>query len=286
MNEKSPNELFQSHPRSFEASRFVYPVLSRRSNGISIGVNINPDKVCNFNCVYCQVNRSESVEKRFVELDALERELNETVQAVTSGRLFEESKFSQTPEPLRRLNDIALSGDGEPTIYTNFEQVVKACADVRRRYKLADVKLVLITNASLLHRVQRGLALMHENNGEIWAKLDAGTEDYYKTVSRSAVPFDRILNNITTTAQSHPIVIQSLFMKVQGQLPSPDQIQAYCDRLNEITSAGGQIKLVQIHTVARPPAEVWVSAIPDAQLDKLANTVSRATSLQVATFYG
>ena len=57
MNQPAAASLFQDHPRSFEANRYVYPVLSRRAGGISIGVNLNVDKVCNFHCVYCQVSR-------------------------------------------------------------------------------------------------------------------------------------------------------------------------------------------------------------------------------------
>ena len=50
--------LFQTHSRSFEDNRFVYAVVSRRSGGVSIGVNLNPEKYCNFDCVYCQVDRT------------------------------------------------------------------------------------------------------------------------------------------------------------------------------------------------------------------------------------
>ncbi len=163
---------------------------------------------------------------------------------------------------LRRLNDIALSGDGEPTAYANFEQVVDVCAEVRRRHGLADVKLVLITNASLLHRprVRQALATLDANGGEIWAKLDAGTEDYYRLVARSAVPWRQILGNLQEAARMRPIVIQSLWMRIRGEPPPPAELAAYCDRLREILAAGGQIKLVQIHTVARKPAEASVAA--------------------------
>jgi len=285
---KTTNQLFHSHPRSFEASRFIYPVLSRRSKGISIGVNISQDKTCNLNCVYCQVNRSNCLDKQLVEIDVLKSELSKTLRSVISGELFEKPKFSGVPKSLQRLNDLALSGDGEPTISKNFERVLQVCADVRQANKLSDVKLVLITNASLLHldRVQRGLKILYENNGEIWAKLDTGTENYYRAVARSAIPFEQILKNITMAAQTHPLVIQTLFMNLRNQPPSPAEIQAYCDRINEISSAGGKIKLIQIHTVARTPAEDWVSAIPDAKLDRFTNAISQATGIEVETFYG
>ena len=279
--------LFQSHPRRFDANRYVYPVLSRRAGGISIGVNLNPDKVCNFDCIYCQVDRSEPGEKEFLELDRLAHELDAAVELVTSGRIFEHPKFRQAPGSLRRLNDIALSGDGEPTAYRNFDEVVGVCADVRRRHKLDAVKLVLITNASMFHRerVRRGLAALDAANGEIWAKLDTGTGAYYRLVARTAIPFERILENLRDAARVRPIVIQSLFMRIRGEPPSPAEQEAYCGRLAEIVAAGGRIKLVQVHTIARPPAESWVAVLDDAEVDALADLVRRRTGLPVAAFY-
>ena len=181
-----------------------------------------------------------------------------------------------------------MSGDGEPTAFANFEQVVDVCAEVRRRHGLADVKLVLITNARLFHRprVRRALETLQANGGEIWAKLDAGTEDYYRLVARSAVPWRQILDNLREAAIAWPIVIQSLFMRIWDRPPPPAELEAYCDRLQEIVAAGGQIKLVQIHTIARKPAEAWVAALGNAEVDAIADLVRRRTGLAVAAFYG
>src|SRR6185295_10411899 len=109
--------LHTRHPRRFEENRFVYPVLSRRSEGISIGVNLNPDKVCNFDCIYCQVDRTTQSETQFVETRQLLEELEEMLRLAASGQLFDHSRFQNAPPHLRRLNDIAFSGDGEPTTY-------------------------------------------------------------------------------------------------------------------------------------------------------------------------
>jgi wyosine [tRNA(Phe)-imidazoG37] synthetase (radical SAM superfamily) len=280
--------LFDAHSRSFAANRYVYPVLSRRAGGISIGVNLNLDQFCNFHCLYCQVDRSRPAEPEFVGLDRLAEELDRTIALVVSGRIYQGPQFQHTPPPLRRLNDIALSGDGEPTAYANFEQVVDVCAEARRRHGLADVKLVLITNASLLHlaRVRQALATLDANGGEIWAKLDAGTEDYYRLVARSAVPWRQILSNLSEAARGRPIVIQSLWMRIRGEPPPPAELAAYCDRLREILGSGGQVKLVQIHTVARKPAESSVAALANTAVDAIADLVRDRTGLPTAAFYG
>jgi wyosine [tRNA(Phe)-imidazoG37] synthetase (radical SAM superfamily) len=280
--------LHLDHRRDFGANRYVYPVVSRRSRGVSVGLNLNPDKVCNFDCVYCQVDRSTPGFDGGVDLAVLARELDDMLTLVRTGALFEDERFRSTPPALRRLNDIAFSGDGEPTTCPQFAEAVRVAAEARRRHGLDDVKLVLITNATMLHRalVFEALKLLATNNGEVWAKLEAGTEAYYQQVERTTVPLRRIVDNITAAARLAPLVIQSLFMRLQGQGPSPEELDAFCDRLTEITTAGGGIKLVQVYTVARPPAESFVTALPDAEVDAIADLVRRRTGLAAEVFYG
>jgi wyosine [tRNA(Phe)-imidazoG37] synthetase (radical SAM superfamily) len=284
----SSHQLHTLHERRFDRNRFVYPVLSRRSRGLSIGVNLNPDKVCNFDCIYCQVDRTRQSETRFVETDALLAELDNMLGFVSSGEIYDTEKFRSTPSELRRLNDIAFSGDGEPTTYRNFDELIAACAELKRKHGLGDVKMVLITNASMFHRshVRRGLEILDANNGEIWAKLEAGTEEYFKLVDRTPIPFRQILDNIAAAARVRPLVIQSLFMRVAGEPPSQAELEAFCDRLNEITAAGGQLKLVQVYTVARRPAEGFVAPLSDAEVDAIVALVERRTGLAAAAYYG
>jgi wyosine [tRNA(Phe)-imidazoG37] synthetase (radical SAM superfamily) len=159
---------------------------------------------------------------------------------------------------------------------------------VKRRLGLERVKMVLITNASMFHRpaVERGLAILDRNQGEIWAKLETGTEAYYKLVERTRIPFGRILRNITAAARRRALVIQSLFMRIHGQGPPVEELKAYCARLREITAAGGQIKLVQVYTVARPAAERFVSALSDAEVAAIVELVRQETGLAVEGYGG
>ncbi len=280
-------QLHTSHGRLFEQNRFVYPVLSRRSRGISIGVNLNPDKICNFDCIYCQVDRTRQSETRFVDMSELLDELDGMLTLIRSGQIFEATNFRATPPELRRLNDIAFSGDGEPTTYRNFDEIISACAGVKSHHNADDVKMVLITNASMLHRphVQRGLEILDANNGEIWAKLEAGTDEYYQLVERTPIPFRQVLDNITAAARIRPVVIQSLFMRIHGEGPSDAELAAFVDRLREIIAAGGQIKLVQVYTVARQPAESFVAPLPNATVDAITERIRKA-GISAESFYG
>ena len=282
------HQLHTQHQRRFEANRFVYPVLSRRSGGLSIGVNLNPDKVCNFDCIYCQVDRTHQSETMFVETEGLLTELDDMLQLAASGEIYQAEKFRDTPTELRRINDIAFSGDGEPTTYRNFDEIIARCAELKDRHGLSDVKMVLITNASMFHRphVEHGLAILDAHQGEIWAKLEAGTEEYFHLIDRTPIPFRQILDNITAAARIRPLVIQALFMRVNGQPPTEAEQKAFCDRLNEIAAAGGKLKLVQIYTIARRPAESFVTPLTDAEVDGLVDLVRRRTGLPTVGYYG
>jgi len=121
----SPSETpFAAHSRAYAANRYVYPVLSRRAGGLSIGVNLNTNRHCNFRCVYCQVDRSVPATGGPVDLAVLAAELDRMLELVLSGEIYRGAQFRQVPDVLRRLNDIALSGDGEPTACPDFEAAV------------------------------------------------------------------------------------------------------------------------------------------------------------------
>jgi wyosine [tRNA(Phe)-imidazoG37] synthetase (radical SAM superfamily) len=280
--------LFTQHSRSWRQNLYVYPVVSRRSHGLSIGINLNPDKACNFDCVYCCVDRSVPPTVREVDLATVRSELEHMVHLATSGQLFAEPPFDQTPAALRRLNDVAFSGDGEPTACPHFAQACRLVSElVHQQSRRPDVKIVVITNATLFHRppVAEALALLDQHNGEIWAKLDAGTEDYYRQIERTTIPFQRVLDNIAAAGRIRPVVIQSLFLKLHGIPPTLQETDAYVQRLRDLRQGGCQIKLVQVYTVARTTAEAYVAPLEAAALDAIAANV-KAAGFDVQTYYG
>jgi wyosine [tRNA(Phe)-imidazoG37] synthetase (radical SAM superfamily) len=276
------------HPRSYRGSTYVYPVLSRRARGISIGINLNPDKICNFDCIYCQVDRTTEPRVRRVDEERLRLELVALLREARSGVLFERPEFRSVPEPLRIVRDITFAGDGEPPSYVNFKGVVEDVLAIKKAEGFGDLKVILLTNATLIDRprVKEAMRLMDRDHGEFWLKLDAGTEDYYRLVDRTTIPFAKVLANILDAARERPVVLQSLFMQVRGQGPAPDEIAAYCDRVSEIVSGGGRVSLVQVYTVARPPAETFVAPLADPEVERIAEEVRRRVpSIPVETFY-
>lgn len=279
--------VVQDHSRQFADFTFVYPVISRRSRGLSIGINLNPDKVCNFDCIYCEVDRRTPGKVSQVDLSQMRDELGAMIHFVRDGGLAKEPKFDELPSFItRNIKDIALSGDGEPTLIDNFCECVEGVAEVKRREGLDRTKIVLVTDAAGLDRaeVRRGLEVMDANQGEIWAKLDAGTDAYYQLVNRTPVRFERILKNLRETSRARPVVIQSLFLKVRGQGMPETELEEYCRRLKEILDAGGRLREVHAYTIARPTPDPSAAPVSAGELGAVADRIRARTGLVVHTF--
>jgi wyosine [tRNA(Phe)-imidazoG37] synthetase (radical SAM superfamily) len=277
----------QDHRRLYAEFAFVYPVISRRSQGLSLGVNLNPDKRCNFDCIYCEVDRNTPGRAAHLDLDRMGEELVALIRLAKTGGLAHDPRFRALPDSLtREIRDIAFSGDGEPTMIREFSVCVQRVADIKRQENLDRTKIVLITDAAGLDKadVRRGLEIMDRNQGEIWGKLDAGTEAYYRQVNRTTIRFERILRNLLETARLRPIVIQTLLLKVHGAAMPPAELDAYCERLRDLVRGGAQIKEVHAYTVARPTPETYATKLSPAELEALAAKIRSQTSLPVLAF--
>jgi wyosine [tRNA(Phe)-imidazoG37] synthetase (radical SAM superfamily) len=215
-------------------------------------------------------------------------ELNHLIQSVLNGELFEHGMFKEVPPELRRLNDIAFSGDGEPTSESCFLQACQSVSQIKKTHHLDHVKIVLISNSTMFHKptVQEGLDLIMNNNGEIWAKLDAGTEAYYREIDKTQVPFQRVLDNILKVSKQYPIIIQTLFTIMDQEVIPQSEVEAYAKHLRSILEQGGQIKEVHLHTLARPPAYPRVESLTKTQLDQIATTIQNIVDLPITTFAG
>jgi wyosine [tRNA(Phe)-imidazoG37] synthetase (radical SAM superfamily) len=264
----------------------VYAVVSARARGLSVGVNMNPGKDCNFNCVYCEVHRNGTAPRELIlDPEVMAEELKRTLAFVLAGRLRERPWYHALPDELLQLRHVALSGDGEPTFAPNFVEAVQAVVHVRALGGFPFFKMVLITNATGLDQpnVQRGLKYFTRSD-EIWAKLDGGTQAYLNKVDRLNVPLEKILSNILLIARQRPTVIQSLFPAINGEEPPLEEIEQYAQRLKELKARGAQIPLVQIYSATRPTPNSGCGHLPLKTLSRIAQTVRQVAGLKAEVF--
>ena len=273
------------YPREFLGNRFVYAVVSPRAGGLSVGINMNPDKHCNFDCEYCEVNRLAPSHEKLLDVDVMADELQHTIALAESGNLRNFPYYRNIPSELLRLQHVALSGDGEPTLCPNFLDAIQAVVHVRATGRFPFFKIVLITNATALdmHDVQNGLKLFTSKD-EIWAKLDAGTQAYMDNVNHPNCSLEKILSNILLTARQRSVIIQSLFPMINHQEPTTEEIEQYAHRLRDLKDAGAQIPLVQIYSATRPMAHPGSGHLPLKTLTYIARRVREISGLPASVF--
>jgi wyosine [tRNA(Phe)-imidazoG37] synthetase (radical SAM superfamily) len=272
-------------PRDFLNNRFVYAVISPRARGLSLGVNMNPDQHCDFDCVYCEVDRRTPSREMALDVDAMGEELRRTLTFVHQGRLRERPTYQALPDELLQLRHVALSGDGEPTLTPNFTEAVQAVVRVRALGGYPFFKVVLLTNATGLDRAQVQEGLKHlTKSDEVWAKLDGGTQSFLNKVNRGSVSLEKVLKNILSLARQRPVVIQSLFPAINGEEPPLEEIEQYAQRLKELKADGAQISLVQIYSAARPMSHAECGHLPLKSLSLIAQHVRQATGLKAEVF--
>ena len=279
----SARETAFDRPRDLLGNRFVYAVISSRARGLSLGVNVNPDKHCNFDCSYCEVDRHQPPAAARLDVTVMAAELRKTLAYIHSGKLARLPAYQALPAELMQLRQVALSGDGEPTLATNFTAVVQAVVRVRA---LSDFfKIVLITNGTGLDQpaVMRGLGSLTKSD-EIWIKLDGGTQAFVDKVNRPDVPLAKILENILLVGRQRPVIIQSLFPAIHGEEPPVEEIREYALRLKELKAGGADISMVQIYSAARPGNHAGWGHLPLRALSLIAQTVRQTSGLHAEVF--
>lgn len=282
------NTVLSEHSRQFERLRFAYPVVSRRSRGLSLGLNVNPDKACNFDCPYCQVDRTVAPRDKAVDFAAMLAEVDELVALAASGEIWQHPRFSDTPAHLRRLNDIAFAGDGEPTTYARLGDAIREVHAIKLKHSLPAVKTIVLSNATLLGapKVLAAMSGLKAGPYEIWAKLDAGTQGYFERISGTRLQLARIVDNIAACAREFEVTIQSLLPTLDGCEPAEAEVQALAERIAEIRNRGGNLRLVQVYTTARKPANPRVGMVEDKRLDQLAALLASRVDVPVEVYYG
>ena len=268
---------YDDHNRLSEYDRLVYPVVSRRSGGLSLGINLNPDKRCNFDCVYCQVERDDSLPVIEPSLPQLEAELREWFDKIA------EQGYRGYP-----LKDIGLAGDGEPTTVRILPQVLQLLIDLKREYGLADeVKLVLFSNATGLDRkdLEPLWQPFYQANGEVWCKLDFWDADSLEQLNRTKVPFERLVDKIVDFGSRFPVVLQSCFFNWCNQTFTIAHYDPYAELVQRLLARGVQLKKIQAYTLARQPAEAQAKPWSDSEMDALAASLRARFAVDVELFY-
>lgn len=269
----------QDHNRDVTGMRYVYPVVSRRAGGVSVGINLNTNSACNWRCIYCQVPDLKRGSPEPIDLKLLEQELRIFLKQITQDDFM----TCYVPEGARQLQDVAFSGNGEPTAAPEFSQAVILVEQVLRDFGLlGNIKMRVITNGSQMDKTKVLEAVSHLSgcNGEVWFKLDAGTEAGFERINSIHMRPAAVAKRLRACAGRCDTWVQTCVFALDGAPPAPQEMEAYLGMLKQVADV---VKGVLVYGVVRQsyqPEAPRISAVPQAWLDNLVQDI-RALGLQV-----
>lgn len=269
------------HSRLFANFTYVYPVVSRRAQGVSLGINLNVNNACNWRCVYCQVEGLVRGKPVSIDVARLEYELDYMLNWIINGDFIAKN----APPELSRFNDICLSGNGESTLSHEFYQVVQIIAKLRVKYNLTDeVKSILITNGSEIERfeVQEGLKLLALNNGEVWFKVDRATTEGVSNVNQVNVSIDSVKKRLLQASSLCKTYIQTCMFRVDELDPSTEEVDAYIGFVAEVRQL---VAGVLLYSTARNPALPEGHFVSSVSIEFLQAIAERLSQLNVIVKY-
>lgn len=263
----------RDHSRDSAGMTYVYPVVSRRAGGVSVGINLNPNNACNWACVYCQVPNLRRGGPPPIDLAQLASELRSFLAPAVLAAFMQ----AQVPAEARRLVDVAFSGNGEPTSAAEFADAVILVGQILAELGLREQLVVrLISNGSLVHRpeVQRGLVALAAIGGEVWFKMDRGSAAGMLAVNKTVMEPAKVLANLLRCGELVPTWVQTCWFAYDGEAPSGVEEAAY---LALLAQAAGAVRGVYLYGLARPscqPEAAQLSALPGETLEALAKKIT------------
>jgi wyosine [tRNA(Phe)-imidazoG37] synthetase (radical SAM superfamily) len=263
------------HSRDSVGLKYVYPAMSRRSGGLSIGINFNTNSACNWRCIYCQVPdlmRGTAPEMDFL---LLEQELRLFLNDVLHGDFYDRFEIAQE---LRVIKDVAISGNGEPTSLVGFEKAIALIGEIATELAVLPLaNYVLITNGSLMHqtKVQLGLKRLNHYNGQVWFKLDSATDVGRKRINNTDQSVQKALAGIVVSADLCRTKLQTCVLNYQGQGLVASEKNAYLELLKQIKQQTNILE-VMLYTIARPsfqPEAIDIVKLDAQIMNEFANEI-------------
>ncbi|MCG8324982.1 MAG: hypothetical protein MI673_05650, partial [Thiotrichales bacterium] len=257
------------HSRDVAGLRYVYPVISRRSRGLSIGINLNPNNACNWRCIYCQVPGLVRGAAPETDVGQLDQELRGMLDDISD--LSFQKKYGIEAD-LASISDFAISGNGEPTTCREFDQVIDCLSRIICDYSFnTGMQPVLITNGSQVHQqhVQDGLRHLQSLGGEVWFKLDSASDAGLRRINHAGIGIARVRDNLIQCSELCPTWIQSCFFTYQGAAPAEQEIETWLGFIEDLVRQGTRLRGVQLYGIERRPMQAESGELGKVELDWL-----------------
>jgi len=227
--------------------KYIYGPVESRRLGLSLGITITPYKICSFNCVYCQLGRTQE--------PTTERKEYLSIEEILSDLRF---WLQYNAEEAQKLNYITLSGSGEPTLNINIDQLIIQIK------KITAIPVAVITNASLLSEPSLRRALLDADL--IVPSLDAATVSVFQNINRpkEGIEIEGIIKGLVDLRKEFGGKIWLEVMLVKGANDDLGHIRKLKEALDNINP-----DKIQLNSPVRLTAESNVFAADKKKLAKI-----------------
>jgi wyosine [tRNA(Phe)-imidazoG37] synthetase (radical SAM superfamily) len=240
-------------------SGVLYGLVQSRLLGISLGVNLLPteDKVCSFNCVYCQYGgtkkRHLAAPDELVDLPSVEEIV--TAMALTLEQLSGDGKT---------IDSITICGNGEPTLYPNLSEVIEMTKRLRDRYQ-PQARLAMLSNSSTVGNkaIREALELLDVKI----MKFDAGSEEMFQQLNHPREPI-YMGDIVTGLKELKNIYLHCQFVQGRVTNADPDSVGLWIERVRDIRPLG-----VSVYTLDRESADKKIEKVSLTTLQWIADQV-------------
>lgn len=265
-----------NHDRRIFKGKYIYPVVSRRAGGLSIGINLNTNSACNWQCIYCEVPNLKRGKPEPIDLALFKEEL-----IYWLNQIVHKDFLDKHTEPGTLLKDIAFSGNGEPTAAKEFAAAVKVVMEQIRSFQLENkISVRLITNGSYLDHsaTKKAWGQLENLNREIWFKIDAIDPVETKRINQINISKKSITSNLKSSIQISPTIIQTCILKINNELPS---MKAINDYINFLKPFADSLKAIHLYSLARPTEQSISDSIERLSYDELQLVANNIKQLKV-----
>ena len=270
-----------NHDRKIFDKKYIYPVLSRRAGGLSLGINLNTNNACNWQCIYCEIPNLTRGKPESIDTKLLKEELFFWLHEITQNNFL-----SNHAPPDTLLKDIAFSGNGEPTAAKEFKEVINIVITAINEFKLNNlVTIRLITNGSYMsdQSVQNAWSLINQTPKEVWFKIDSVDNDDIKMINQINPSLNATKKNIESCLDVSPTIIQTCVIKINGELPSKKSIDQYIAFLKNYEK---RLKGIHLYSLARPTEQkitAKIERLSEKELKSVADKIS-VLNLPISTY--
>ena len=281
MNKKTYVLHAEDHDRNIFDSKYVYPVVSRRAGGLSLGVNLNTNNACNWQCIYCEIPNLSRGGPEPIEVELLKDELNFWIDQIINSNFLKENTLPGTT-----FADVALSGNGEPTAAPEFLDVLEIIIASLKEHKLVDkIPVRLITNGSFISKKKECLNIFNRYHGEVWFKIDAADEDSIKLINQVNLNPNSMINNLKKCAEACQTVIQTCLLKINHQVPTNDFLKNYSKLIKPYERL---IKKIDLYSLARPSLQnnqdITIERLSLDELNNIKNILQKQLTIKIDVF--